>query len=247
MKPKYILASVLLMLIQACTPVDAHSPESGDVPPTAKQWNKEVVAGWNLGNQLECGARGVNGESVILTNPTDAITSETAWGNPVVTKKMIKAVKDAGFDAVRIPVRWQHHITNPIAMSVDRAWMNRVKEIVDWCLEYDMKVIINTHHDKWLESRPLNQYKEENCQKLALLWLNIASEFASYDYRLAFAGTNEVHEPDNWGKPTAENLAVQNAYNQTFVDIVLRDYEKLYPLGALFHLLPANKCARNHL
>ena len=62
MKPKYILASVLLMLIQACTPVDAHSPESGDVPPTAKQWNKEVVAGWNLGNQLECGARGVNGE-----------------------------------------------------------------------------------------------------------------------------------------------------------------------------------------
>ena len=220
MKPKYILASVLLMLIQACTPVDAHSPESGDVPPTAKQWNKEVVAGWNLGNQLECGARGINGESVILTNPTDAITSETAWGNPVVTKKMIKAVKDAGFDAVRIPVRWQHHITNPMAMSVDRAWMNRVKEIVDWCLEYDMKVIINTHHDKWLESRPLNQYKEENCQKLALLWLNIASEFASYDYRLAFAGTNEVHEPDNWGKPTAENLAVQNAYNQTFVDIV---------------------------
>lgn len=220
MKPKYILASVLLMLLQACTPAEAHASDSEDVPPMAKQWNKEVVAGWNLGNQLECGARGLDGESVILTNPSDAITAETAWGNPVVTKKMIKAVKEAGFDAVRIPVRWQHHITNPQAMSIDRAWMNRVKEIVDWCLEYDMKVIINTHHDKWLESRPLNQYKEENCQKLALLWLNIASEFASYDYRLAFAGTNEVHEPDNWGKPTAENLAVQNAYNQTFIDIV---------------------------
>lgn len=220
MKPKYILASVLLMLLQACTPAEAHAPDSEDVPPTAKQWNKEVVAGWNLGNQLECGVRGLDGESVILTNPSDAITAETAWGNPVVTKKVIKAVKEAGFDAVRIPVRWQHHITNPLAMSVDRAWMNRVKEIVDWCLEYDMKVIINTHHDKWLESRPLNQYKEENCQKLALLWLNIASEFASYDYRLAFAGTNEVHELDNWGKPTSENLAVQNAYNQTFVDIV---------------------------
>lgn len=44
--------------------------------------------------------------------------------------------------------------------------------------------------------------------------MNIASEFAHYDSRLAFAGTNEVHIKDNWGKPTAENLAVQNAYNQ---------------------------------
>ncbi len=50
--------------------------------------------------------------------------------------------------------------------------------------------------------------------------MNIASEFANYDSRLAFAGTNEVHIRDNWGKPTAENLEVQNAYNQIFVDVV---------------------------
>ena len=29
-----------------------------------------------------------------------------------------------------------------------------------------------------------------------------------------------MHVPGNWGAPTAENLAVQNAYNQTFVDMV---------------------------
>ena len=105
-------------------------------------------------------------------------------------------------------------------MSIDKAWMDRVKEIVDWCLEVNLKVIINTHHEKWLEGRPTNQYLEENNQKLALLWLNIASEFASYDYRVAFAGTNEVHLKDNWGKPEAEHLAVQNSYNQTFIDVV---------------------------
>ena len=220
MKARNVLIAAFMLLAQACTPGDVIPSNTCCAQITAKQWNKEIKAGWNLGNQLECGARGVDGESIQISNPTGSITSETAWGNPVVTKKMIKGVKDAGFDAIRIPVRWQHHITNAQAMSVDRAWMDRVKEIVDWCLEYDMKVIINTHHDKWLESRPLNQYKEETCQKLALLWLNIASEFASYDYRLAFAGTNEVHEPDNWDKPTAENLAVQNAFNQTFVDIV---------------------------
>ena len=66
----------------------------------------------------------------------------------------------------------------------------------------------------------VSEIPEENCQKLALLWMNIASEFANYDSRLAFAGTNEVHIRDNWGKPTAENLEVQNAYNQIFVDMV---------------------------
>ena len=219
---KVRLASIVAFaaLLQACISGAINPINTCNAQVTAQQWNKEIRAGWNLGNQLECGARGVDNESVAISNPTGSITAETSWGNPVVTKKMIKAVKDAGFDAVRIPVRWQHHITNAQAMSIDRAWMDRVKEVVDWCLEYDMKVIINTHHDKWLESRPLYQYKEENCQKLALLWLNIASEFASYDSRLAFAGTNEVHIPDNWGKPTAENLEVQNAYNQTFVDIV---------------------------
>ena len=187
--------------------------------PTAKEWNAGIV-GWNLGNQFECSAPGQDGESMAIGNPDGSIKAETAWGNPVVTKKTIKAVKDAGFNAVRIPIRWQCHITNPVAMSIDKAWLARIKEVVDWCLANDMKVIINTHHDKWLEGRPTFQYKDENNQKLALLWMNIASEFANYDYRVAFAGTNEVHIKDNWGKPEAENLAVQNSYNQTFIDVV---------------------------
>lgn len=186
---------------------------------TAKDWNKGVI-GWNLGNQFECTAPGQDGESQQIGNPENSINAETAWGNPVVTKKLIASVKKAGFNAIRIPVRWQCHITNSAAMSIDKAWMKRVKEVVGWCLDQDLKVIINTHHDKWLEGRPFYKNKEENCQKLALLWMNIATEFKDYDYRLAFAGTNEVHVRDNWGKPEAENLEVQNAYNQTFIDIV---------------------------
>lgn len=201
------------------SPIEGTTPSS-NIAPTAKQWNSEITAGWNLGNQFECSAPGMEHYSLEIGMPAGSINAETAWGNPKVTKKTIQGVKKAGFNAIRIPVRWQCHITNPQAMSIDKAWLARIKQVVDWCLELDMKVIINTHHEQWLESRPLNRYKEENCQKLALLWFNIASEFANYDYRLAFAGTNEVHEKDNWGKPTAENLEVQNAYNQTFVDIV---------------------------
>ena len=163
---------------------------------TARQWNSEVTAGWNLGNQFECSAPGQDSESIAVGDPEGADNAETAWGNPLVTKKTIKAVRDAGFNAIRIPVRWQCHISNPSAMSISRIWMDRIKEVIDWCLEYNLKVIVNVHHEKWLESRPLYANKEENCQKLALLWLNIANELNKYDYRVAFAGTNEVHEPD---------------------------------------------------
>ena len=106
--------------------------------PTAQQWNREVVAGWNLGNQFECSAPGQDGESMAIGNPEGSIKAETAWSNPVVTKKVIKAIKDAGFNAIRIPVRWQCHITNPQAMSIDKAWLARIKEVVGWCLSYDM-------------------------------------------------------------------------------------------------------------
>ena len=184
--------------------------------PTAKQWNKDVV-GWNLGDQFECSVPGQNGESIEIGNPEGSIKAETAWGNPVVTQAMIQAVKNAGFNAIRIPIRWQCHITNADAMSIDQDWIDRIKTVVGWCLDNDLKVVINAHHEKWLESRPTSQYKEENCKKLGLLWKNIATEFANYDSRLAFAGTNEVHISGYWGKPEPENLEVQNAYNQTFV------------------------------
>ena len=187
--------------------------------PTAKQWNKDVV-GWNLGNQFECSAPNQDGESEDIGNPEGSINAEIAWGNPRVTEAMIQAVKNAGFNAIRIPIRWQCHITNSDEMSIDPAWIARIKEVVDWCLKNDLKVIINAHHEKWLENYPTDEYKVKNCEKLALLWKNIATEFADYDSRLAFAGTNEVHVKDNWKEPTNDNLIVQNAYNQTFVNAV---------------------------
>ncbi len=188
--------------------------------PTAREWDAAVTAGWNLGNQLECPASGQNNESVAISNPTNAINAETAWGNPRVTEQKILAVKAAGFNAIRIPVRWQHHITDEATMTIDESWLNRVKEVVGYCLDNDMYVIINTHHDQWLESRPLYSYQTENNNRLSLLWTNIATAFRDYDYRLAFAGTNEVHMPNNWNTPTTENQTVQNSYNQTFVNAV---------------------------
>ena len=168
----------------------------------AQTWCKNVVMGWNLGNSLE------------------AEGTETSWGNPTTTADMIKSIKGEGFNAVRIPVRWGQHC-DMSTMTIDEKWLSRVKEVVDWCLAEDMYVIINTHHDLWLEHYPTNAKKAELNEKLGKLWTNIATAFADYDGRLAFAGLNEVNAEGNWGlTPTQENYDVTNSFNQTFVDAV---------------------------
>lgn len=120
MKTNFRISCLLLLMSAAML---CHAQQ------TARQWNSEVTAGWNLGNQFECSALGQDSESVAIGDPDGADKAETAWGNPVVTKKTIKAVRDAGFNAIRIPVRWQCHITNPSAMTVSKTWMNRIKEV----------------------------------------------------------------------------------------------------------------------
>ena len=109
------------------------APDKTGMNLSAQEWCKNVVMGWNLGNSLESGG------------------GETGWGNPKTTQDMIKAVKAAGFNAIRIPVRWTEQLSDQTNMIVKGTWLNRVKEIVDWCLAEDMYVIINTHHEAWLD------------------------------------------------------------------------------------------------
>lgn len=214
---KHLLSTLALL---TCTTVMAQEAPA-DMQLSATEWCQQIKAGWNLGNSLESSPSGTNTESLDITWKAEYDTNaETAWGNPKTSKELIDAVKAAGFNAVRIPVRWSWHIKDPNTMEISQDWLTRVKEVVDYCIQNDMYVILNTHHDKWLESQPVSNKRDQNNNKLKSLWTNIAKYFADYDEHLAFAGTNEVHIKDNWGAPTQENLTVQNSYNDTFVKAV---------------------------
>jgi hypothetical protein len=63
---------------------------------TAVEIAKDIYAGWNIGNTLEA----YNGST----------PSETAWGNPKITEKLIQSIKAAGFNAVRLPCAWDGYI-----------------------------------------------------------------------------------------------------------------------------------------
>ena len=219
---------LLLLTLPLCASAQNDIP--ADMQLNAHDWCRSVIAGWNLGNSLESCDGTWNNTTWTYSGTSDPTTWETRWGNPRTTRQMISDLRTAGFNAIRIPVLWYPHVTDTSTMDIDPTWLARVKEVVDWCIDEGMYVVLNTHHEQWLELNPTSGYRERNLRMLGQLWTNIAEAFANYDSHLAFAGTNEVTGTTgsasgtsyqrNWGTPTADNLSVQNAYLQTFVDAV---------------------------
>ncbi|MGQ8366212.1 glycoside hydrolase family 5 protein [Glaciecola sp. 1036] len=184
-----------------------------DIPPdatsmrdlTSVEFAALLGEGINIGNSLE--ALDANG-----------VPNETAWGNPPIYLELIQAIKQAGFDIVRLPVAWSK-FSDPDTYEIDDAWIARVKEVVDMILDEDMYVMINMHWDGgWMQ--PTYAQQDEVNERITAMWRQIAIEFRDYDDHLLFAGTNEVMVTGDYGTPTEEYYTVQNSFNQTFVDTV---------------------------
>ena len=161
---------------------------------------QEMVPGWNVGNSL------------------DAIGGETAWGNPLISQRLIDSVKARGFHAVRIPVAWSNFM-DTTTYTISPALMTRVEQVVNYVLSDSMYAIVNIHWDGgWMQPTYASQAYVNH--RLAVMWGQIAVHFRDYGDHLLFAGTNEVMVTNNYNTPTVEYYTVQNSFNQTFVTTV---------------------------
>lgn len=167
-------------------------------------------AGWNLGNQLEANSNG--------------IPSETAWGNPRVTKDLIQAVKKAGFKTIRIPVSYLSKIGSEPDYTIDPTWLSRIKEVVDYVYSQGMYVVINLHGDgynsvtnSWLLCNSSDQTNIK--AKYKKVWQQIAGTFVNYNEHLIFESMNEEFD-GTYGIPNTTYYSNINDYNQIFVDTV---------------------------
>ena len=197
----------------AATPTEVPEPTATPEPtPTPEPWvggseAAKIIAnmtvGWNLGNTLD--SQG---------------SVETAWGNPMTTQEMIDAVAEAGFNTVRLPVTWYCRADGE--MTVKESWLARVKEVVDYCYNNDMYVILNTHHEtSW--HIPSVAKADEVEKKFVHLWQQIAEYFKDYDEHLIFEGMNEprvVGSAAEWNGGTTEERQIVSRLNQAFVDTV---------------------------
>ncbi len=210
---RIISIAIALVLIAVCIPnvtkgtetkLNEAIPEYREL--TSKELTNEMGVGWNLGNTMD--------------GHTGFTPNEILWQPVKTTKNLIKAVHDAGFNTIRIPVTWGTMIDDDNNYAIDEAWISRVQDIVDYAVSQDMYVIINIQHDGaeqtgWL--RIATDDKEALYEKFEGVWSNIADRFSDYDEHLIFEAMNEVKGED---MTTLEENEVIMELNQIFVDTV---------------------------
>lgn len=174
---------------------------------------RNMGIGINIGDSLDSyGLRQYEPEALDLE-------FETHWGNPKITNQLFVMIKEAGFSTVRIPVTWQDHMDED--GTVREEWMDRVQEIVDMALAQDLYVILNTHHEEWMDLQP--EKEEEITKMFARLWTQIAERFMDYDEKLVFEGMNEPRLRDSeleWTAGNEELRGMVNRLNWVFVETV---------------------------
>lgn len=173
----------------------------------------EMGSGINLGNSLDS-----TNLKQYRPDATD-LEYEEFWGNPKITKEQFEAVREAGFGTVRIPVTWEEHMDEE--GNISEVWMNRVAEVVDMALASELYVILDTHHEEWLDLQ--TEREEEITALYAKVWSQIAGRFAGYGQKLLFEGMNEPRLRDSeheWDEGTSEMRAMINRLNDVFVDTV---------------------------
>ncbi|MBQ8623953.1 MAG: glycoside hydrolase family 5 protein [Oscillospiraceae bacterium] len=207
--------AVFITLIIALSLVSCGSAKGTDeyTCETAEEAVANIALGFNFGNTLDTTGDWFDRENIEAC--------ETGWGNPLITKEQVAAVKKAGFNAVRLPVTWRDHIDED--GTIDKIWLDRVAEIVDYIMDEDLYCIVNVHHDTgsdgWIRASEKN-YNEKG-DVYAKIWEQVATRFKDHGEKLLFESINEtLDEQGNWGWPDAGDTQGIYLYTQRFVDVV---------------------------
>lgn len=208
MKPTLFL--ILSALLLKATPMSAQDEPQFK---NAVEIAPEMYPGWNLGNTLEPG-------------PYDWISNkldyETVWQDTKTSQAVIDFVKSQGFKSVRIPCSWFVHMDGNY--NIDPKWMDRVQEVVDYCIKDSLYVVLNDHYDSgWIEKSFAEQTPDsvdKNSSILGMMWKQIAHRFRDYDHHLLFAGMNEPDAAGDNSKDKDADVNTLKRYHQAFVNAV---------------------------
>lgn len=219
------------------TPVEQKDPVELDDTLTAMKLAKAMECGWNLGNTLDARGSWLPESKVFPFN--QGLDSETCWGEEQTTKAIIETGIKNGYKTIRIPVTWSNHLTDT-NYTIDPAWMNRVKQIVNWAYDAGYYVILNEHHSVHDDmNSPLKKCEgyivttESAAESKAFLkeiWTQICKNFnEEYDEHLIFETMNEPRDTAHehcWNtKPDTcdickDEVALVNEYNQLILNTI---------------------------
>lgn len=201
-------------------------PVEENLPENSLDMAKAMTIGWNLGNALDAHLDSSKNKD-----------SEDDWGLPLTTKAMIDAVAAKGFKTIRIPVSWHNHISNESTYAINKTWMARVKQVVDWAYKDNgMYVILNIHHD----NRSVDEFtssvgfclsedaavQTRSKAFISSVWTQIATEFAEYNNRLVFEVLNEPRDiggkvwESEWSTNSSAVCNIITSYEKAGIDAI---------------------------
>jgi endoglucanase len=156
-----VLATSTAPLARSETPAD----KTADIYAAHKKLGRAI----NLGNALEA-------------------PKEGAWG-VTLKPEYFKAVKAAGFDTVRLPVKWSAHATAEAPYTIEPTFAARVDWAVDQALANGLNIIVNVHHYGEMDTDP-----DRHLPRLVGLWEQIAARYQDRSAGVYFELLNEPHD-----------------------------------------------------
>lgn len=180
----YVTAGCFLLSAWGCAMSEKGAVKKS--PPDAFEQNKQLGRGINLGNALDA-------------------PSEGEWG-VTLKREYFKIVKKAGFDSVRIPIRWSNHAFKEPPYTIDAAFFDRVDWAIKNALKNDLYVIINVHHYLEIMKEP-TQHQE----RFLAFWKQIAERYKDYPDSVLFEPLNEPDgalTPELWNDLLKKALAI---------------------------------------
>lgn len=189
---KGICAFALILSFAAGTGAQEASPLD------VQTLNQRLFPGINLGNVLEA-------------NPPES------WGGKVDPADF-KAMAQAGFKSVRIPVRWSVMAAEKKPFTIQTEFFTKVDLAVKSALDAGLLVVLNIHHYEEIFTDP-----DGHWGRFMALWEQIAAHYASQPRELLFEILNEPHGKltvDVWNMLYPEALQVIRKTNPTRAVVV---------------------------
>lgn len=127
------------------------------------------------------------GRGVNLGNTLESPNSEGEWG-VYIEDEYFQLIADAGFDSVRLPIRWETRALTTNPWTIDPAFFDRIDHLVDLALDSGLAIIIDFHHFEDLYNDPAG-----NTDRFVAIWNQIAAHYADAPQDVFFELQNEPH------------------------------------------------------
>jgi endoglucanase len=154
--------------------------------------NKKLGRGVNLGNFLEV--------------PRDANWSED------IKVEHLPLIKKAGFDSIRIPIKWSDYAAAEAPYTIEESFAKRVDSYLAEAEKVGLNVVLNIHHYDGLDQEP-----EKHKDRFQGIWHQLATRYKNRGDWLYFELHNEPHDKlnDHWNEILKVGLSAVRESNPT--------------------------------